>query len=192
MNVSKQIDPILVEVLNNAFLSIAEECGAILIRTSYSTNIKERRDCSSAIFDADGTTIAQAEHIPVHLGSMLGIVAEIRKRFPLSSIKEGDMYVANDPYNGGGTHLPDITVAAPVFYEGEIIAFVANIAHHSDIGGRVPGGAAPDSTDIFQEGLRLPPVHIVSGGKLNQDIMDIIALNCRTSFERKGDIMAQV
>ena len=189
---ARKVDPILVEVLNNAFMSIAEEIGTILVRTAYSTNIKERKDCSCAIFDTDGTTIAQAEHIPVHLGSMLGIVQEIKKKYPLETIQKGDMFIANDPYTGGGSHLPDITVAAPVFYGDEIVAFVANIAHHSDIGGCVAGGAAPDSTSIFMEGLRLPPIKIVEAGEVRNDIIDIIALNCRTGHERPGDIMAQI
>ena len=186
------VDPITVEVLSNAFMSIAEEMGGILVRTAYSTNIKERKDCSCAIFNAKGETIAQAEHIPVHLGSMLGIVGEITKKYDPSEIKPGDMFVANDPYSGGGTHLPDITIAAPIFHDGEIVAYVANIAHHSDVGGRVPGSMSGDSTSIFQEGLRIPPIFLMKEGKLLTDVMDLIKLNCRTAFERTGDIMAQV
>lgn len=192
MKKTVKVDPITVEVLSNAFMSIAEEMGGILVRTAYSTNIKERKDCSCAIFNARGETIAQAEHIPVHLGSMLGIVNEIKDKYPPENIREGDMFVANDPYNGGGTHLPDITIAAPVFSNGSIVAYVANIAHHSDVGGRVPGSMSGDSTSIFQEGLRIPPVKIMDKGKIVQEIMDIILLNCRTSFERTGDLMAQV
>lgn len=187
-----KVDPITVEVLSNAFMSIAEEMGGILVRTAYSTNIKERRDCSCAIFNAKGETIAQAEHIPVHLGSMLGIVREITGKYSADDILPGDMFVANDPYSGGGTHLPDITIAAPIFHNGEIVAYVANIAHHSDVGGRVPGSMSGDSTSIFQEGLRIPPIRIMRDGKLLQDVMDVILLNCRTSFERTGDLMAQV
>ncbi len=189
---SVKVDPIIVEVLSNAFMSIAEEMGGILVRTAYSTNIKERKDCSCAIFNAKGETIAQAEHIPVHLGSMLGIIQEIYNKYPENDISPGDMFVANDPYNGGGTHLPDITLTAPIYHEGKIVAWVANIAHHSDVGGRVPGSMSGDSTSIFQEGLRIPPVRIAKDGKLLNDIMDIILLNCRTAFERTGDIMAQV
>ena len=187
-----KVDPITVEVLSNAFMSIAEEMGGILVRTAYSTNIKERKDCSCAIFNAKGETIAQAEHIPVHLGSMLGIVQNITKKYKPSDIEPGDMFVANDPYSGGGTHLPDITIAAPIFHDGEIVAYVANIAHHSDVGGRVPGSMSGDSTSIFQEGLRLPPIRIMKKGELLEDVMDVIRLNCRTAFERTGDIMAQV
>ena len=187
-----KVDPITVEVLSNALMSIAEEMGSILVRTAYSTNIKERKDCSCAIFNAKGETIAQADHIPVHLGSMLGIVQEITKKYDDSEIETGDMFIANDPYSGGGTHLPDITIAAPIFYEGSIVAYVANIAHHSDVGGRVPGSMSGDSTSIFQEGLRIPPIHLMKKGKLLPDIMDLIKLNCRTAFERTGDIMAQI
>ncbi|MFZ7101557.1 MAG: hydantoinase B/oxoprolinase family protein [Peptococcaceae bacterium] len=191
---SKQvvIDPITAEVLGNALLSAAEEMGGTLVRSSYSTNIKERNDCSAAIFNGRGDTIAQAEHIPVHLGSMLGIVNEIKRKYPLKTIKPGDMFIANDPYSGGGTHLPDITLAAPVFYQGEIIAFVANIAHHSDIGGRVPGSMSGDSTSIFQEGIRLPVVKVMDAGVICQEILDIILLNCRTPVERTGDLLAQM
>ncbi len=186
------IDPITLEVLGNALLSVAEEMGGTLVRTAFSTNIKERKDCSAAIFDAKGETIAQAEHIPVHLGSMLGIVREIKNKYSPDQIKPGDMFVANDPYNGGGTHLPDITIAAPVFYNGRIQAFIANIAHHSDIGGRVPGSMSGDSTSIFQEGLRIPVVKILDQGRICQEVVDFILLNCRTPAERMGDLMAQI
>ncbi|HBC26041.1 MAG TPA: hydantoinase, partial [Ruminococcaceae bacterium] len=139
---SKNIDGVLLEVIGNTFMSIAEEMGAILVKSAYSTNIKERKDCSCAVFDAQGHTIAQAEHIPMHLGSMLGIVAAIQERFSPEEIQPGDMFMANDPYNGGGTHLPDIALASPVFWDGKIVAYVANVAHHNDVGGRVPGSNA--------------------------------------------------
>ena len=133
-----KIDGILLEVIGNTFMSIAEEMGAVLVKSAYSTNIKERKDCSCALFDAEGHTIAQAEHIPMHLGSLLGLIGEIKKNFTPDQIHPGDMFIANDPYNGGGTHLPDIAVASPVFYEDKVVAYVANIAHHNDVGGRVP------------------------------------------------------
>ncbi|WP_158735926.1 hydantoinase B/oxoprolinase family protein [Alteribacillus sp. YIM 98480] len=189
---TKSIDPITVEVMGNALLSIAEEMSVTLVRTSYSTNIKERKDSSTAIFNAKGETIAQAAAIPVHLGSMLGICKEILAKYPLDQINPGDMFVANDPYNGGGTHLPDITIAQPVFKDGEIQAFVANIAHHSDVGGKVAGSSSGDCTSIFQEGLRIPPIKICSKGIINQDIIDMILLNCRTPKERLGDLWAQI
>ena len=188
---SMKIDGILLEVIGNTFMSIAEEMGAVLVKSAYSTNIKERKDCSCALFDANGVTIAQAEHIPMHLGSMLGMVDEIKKKYRPEDINPGDMFIANDPYNGGGTHLPDIAVASPVFHEGKLIAFVANIAHHNDVGGRVPGSNAADSDSIFAEGIRIPVVKIFSQGTLNSDILDMILLNCRVNHIRRGDLNAQ-
>lgn len=192
MNNYKRIDSIKVEIIGNLLLSIAEEMGAALIKSSYSSNIKERKDCSTAVFDAKGKFIAQAEHIPMHLGSMSDSISSILKKLPLNAIREGDMFVANDSYNGGGSHLPDIVFAAPVFADGRLIMWVANIAHHSDIGGIVPGSTSVDVTNIFQEGLRLPPVYICRDGKVNHDIFDIIAVNCRTPEQRIGDLNAQI
>lgn len=188
---SKKIDGVLLEVIGNAFMSIAEEMGAVLVKSAYSTNIKERKDCSCAVFDAEGNTIAQAEHIPMHLGSLLEMVSEIRKNYKLEDIHEGDMFIANDPYNGGGTHLPDIAIAAPVFYDGELIAYVINIAHHNDVGGRVPGSNAADSQTIYEEGIRIPPVKIFKKGVLDDDILRLILLNCRVNDIRRGDLHAQ-
>lgn len=186
-----KIDGILLEVIGNTFMSIAEEMGAILVKSAYSTNIKERKDCSCALFDAEGNTIAQAEHIPMHLGSMLGIITELKKNFKEEDIHAGDMFIANDPYNGGGTHLPDIAVASPVFYDNKIIAYVANIAHHNDVGGRSPGSNAADSDSIYAEGIRIPLVKVFSEGRLNEDIVNIILLNCRVDHIRRGDLNSQ-
>lgn len=191
MSPRMSVGPIELEVVSNALLSVAEEMGAVLIRTSQSTNIKERRDCSCAIFDSKGEVIAQAEHVPMHLGSMLGIVASILKTFPADAIGRDDMFITNDPYSGGGTHLPDITVAAPVFDGDRLIAFVANIAHHSDVGGRVAGSSSGDCTSIFEEGLRIPVVKVIEQGSLKQDVLSFIQLNCRTPEERSADLDAQ-
>jgi N-methylhydantoinase B len=122
---------------------------------------------------------------------MVGAVDEILKRFSLKEIVAGDMFIANDPYNGGGTHLPDITVIAPVFIGKRIVAFVANIAHHADVGGMVPGSEAAVCKSIYQEGVRIPPVRIMRAGKLNRDVFDLILLNSRTPDERVGDLKAQ-
>lgn len=186
-----QISPIELEVVKNALLSIAEEMGGVLVRAAQSTNIKERRDCSGAIFDADGRTIAQAEHQPMHLGSMLGIISAILAKYPKEQIHPGDIFITNDPYSGGGTHLPDITVAAPVFASDELIAFVVNIAHHSDVGGRVPGSNSGDCTSIFEEGLRIPVLKVMEDGKVKDDVIAFITLNCRTPEERVADLQAQ-
>ncbi|HEX6003952.1 MAG TPA: hydantoinase B/oxoprolinase family protein [Burkholderiales bacterium] len=185
------VDPIRTEVIARFLLANAEEMGATLMRTAFSPNIKERADCSTAIFDAAGQVIALAQRVPIHLGSMVGAIDEILKRFPLTEIVPGDMFVANDPYNGGGTHLPDITVIAPVFIGKRIVAFVANIAHHADVGGMVPGSEAAVCKSIYQEGVRIPPVRIMRAGTLNRDVFDLILLNSRTPDERVGDLQAQ-
>jgi hypothetical protein len=181
---TQTIDPITVEVLGNAFASLVEEMGIALIKASYSTNIKERRDCSTALFDAQGKTLAQAEHIPIHLGSLLGIVEAVRERYGSDGLRPGDMFIGNDAYTGGGTHLPDIVVVAPVFFDDHLIGFVANLAHHADFLDR-------GHAHIFQEGLRIPPVKVIEGGALRQEVMDLVLLNCQVPHERLGDFRAQ-
>ena len=188
----KPIDPITLEIVGNLVLSVAEEMGVTLVKTAYSTNIKERKDCSVAIFDARGQMIAQAEYVPMHLGSMLDIVKAVLDKYPLEDIKPGDMFITNDPYSGGGTHLPDITMAMPVFVEGRLVAFVANIAHHSDIGGSVPGSVSAKSDSLYQEGLRIPLGRILREGKIVRETYDFILLNTRTPVERGGDLDAQI
>ncbi len=188
---NKKVDGVLLEVISNTFMSIAEEMGAVLVKSAYSTNIKERKDCSCGLFDAKGRTIAQAEHIPMHLGSLLETVNEIHRFYKDEDIYEGDMFILNDPYNGGGTHLPDICIAAPVFYEGKIVAYAMNIAHHSDVGGRVPGSNAADSKSIYEEGVRIPPVKIFNRGEVDDEVLRLILLNCRVNDIRRGDLNAQ-
>ena len=181
---SVELDQIQIEVIGNAFLSVVEEMGETLVKSSYSTNIKERRDCSTALFDLNGQTLAQAEHIPVHLGSMLGIVQAVLKRHPLEDIKPGDAFIANDPYSGGGTHLPDLALLSPVFWKGRPVAFLANLAHHADFMDR-------GHAHIFQEGLRIPPVRIIKDNEIQDDIVEIFLYNCQVPKERKGDLQAQ-
>ena len=178
------MDRITLEVIGAALLSAAEEMGQVLIRSSYSTNIKERQDCSTAVFDPRGNVVAQAEHIPMHLGSLIMIVQEVLRRYPVAGLQPGDLFVGNDPYTGGSTHLPDITVASPVFVEGELVAFVANIAHHADGSGR-------ETRSIWDEGLRIPPLKLVEGGVLREDVMELLLLNFRLPRERRGDFRAQ-
>jgi N-methylhydantoinase B len=187
-----QVDAVTVEILSNRLLSVAEEMGAVLIRTAYSTNIKERRDCSTAVFDATGQMIAQAEQIPMHLGSLLGSVEATLRKHPVTTLKPGDMFIANDPYSGGGTHLPDITVVMPVFVADVLVGFVANIAHHADVGGKVPGSTSGDATSVYQEGTRIPLLRLCDGTNVVQDVIDFIALNSRTPVEREGDLAAQI
>jgi N-methylhydantoinase B len=178
------MDRITLEVIGSALLSIAEEMGEALIKSSFSSNIKERQDCSTAVFNLRGEVVAQAEHIPMHLGSLIMIVTETLRRYPLGELRDGDVFVGNDPYTGGSTHLPDITVASPVFHEGEPVGFVANIAHHADGSGR-------ETRSIWDEGLRIPPVRIVEGGRLREDVMELLLLNFRLPRERRGDFRAQ-
>lgn len=178
------LTPITVEILGAAFSSIVEEMGTALIRASYSTNVKERRDCSTILFDAQGRTLAQAQHVPLHLGSLMGIVVEVLRRHPLEKIAPGDMFIGNDAYTGGGTHLPDIVVLAPVFYQEQLVGFVGNTSHHADFLDR-------GQAHIYQEGLRIPPVKIFHRGELQQDILDLILLNCQVPGERLGDLRAQ-
>jgi N-methylhydantoinase B len=183
----ERLDPVTLSVLASALSGVAEEMGAVLIRGAYSSNIKERRDCSTALFDADGRMVAQAEHIPVHLGAMPEAVAAIMRRDP----EPGDVFAINDPYSGG-THLPDITLVSPVAYEDEIIGYAVTRAHHSDVGGMRPGSMPSDSTEIYQEGIVIPPVRLVRGGEYVGDVLDLLLANVRTPDLRRGDLRAQI
>jgi len=182
------IDPISLEVLRHALTAVAEEMNANLIRSAYSPNIKERRDCSSAVFDGSGQMVAQAESIPVHLGAMpYSVAAALRA---VETFSPGDIVVLNDPY-AGGAHLPDITFVAPVFADDRPMGFVANRAHHADVGGKEPGSLSGDTVEIYQEGLRIPPVRLWRGGAVDRDLLDLVLLNVRTPSERWGDLRAQ-
>jgi N-methylhydantoinase B len=183
-----QLDPITLEIFKNLFISVAEEMGVTLGRTAYSPNIKERRDFSCACFLADGRMIAQAAHIPVHLGAMPASVRAALEAF--KTWAPGDLVVLNDPYLGG-THLPDITMVSPVFVEKTLAFFVASRAHHADVGGMSPG-SMPLASEIYQEGLIIPPVKLVEAGQINQAVLDIILRNVRTPVERRGDLAAQM
>lgn len=184
-------DPIAMEVFTNRLLAIADEIGSSMIRASFSSNIKERKDCSVALFAVDGRLIAQASHIPLHLGSLMGAVQAVLARYPLESMSEGDVFLCNDPYVAGGTHTPDISVVTPVFHEGRPLYFTANIGHHSDVGGTVPGSIHGGATSIFEEGLRLPVMKLYRAGTLDEDLLSMIALNSRSSEERWLDIKVQ-
>ncbi|MFQ5794996.1 MAG: hydantoinase B/oxoprolinase family protein [Candidatus Bipolaricaulia bacterium] len=187
---SVDVDAITLEVVRNALAGIAEEMSANLIRSSYSPNIKERRDCSSALFDHHGRMIAQADDMPVHLGAMPFSVKSALEAFPQETLEPGDTIVLNDPFHGGA-HLPDITFVTPIFDDGELVGFSANRAHHADVGGKTPGSVAGDATEIYQEGLRIPPVKLWESGKVQEGIMAVILANVRTPKERIGDLRAQ-
>ncbi len=184
-----EVNPILLEVFKNKLSSVAEEMGVSLNRTGFSPNIKERRDFSCAIFDASGDMISQAAHIPVHLGSMPLSVKEAIRDFEFG---DGDMVILNDPFKGG-THLPDITLVAPIFAEGhkKPVFFVGNRAHHSDVGG-MASGSMPLSTSLFQEGIIIPPLKIMEKGKIDEKLMGFLLNNVRTPYEREGDFSAQI
>jgi N-methylhydantoinase B len=187
-------DPIELEIFKNIYHSIAEEMGAALRRTAFSPNIKERRDYSCAVFDGSGEVIAMGDHMPVHLGSMPRSVRAALERLTLGP---GDMAVLNDPFCGG-THLPDITLVAPCYAAGAQVKarktanfFVASRAHHADVGGTHPGSMGP-CREIYQEGLRIPPVRLMRGGKIDDDVLALVLNNVRTPGEREGDLGAQI
>jgi N-methylhydantoinase B len=182
---SVALDPITVEVIGAALSSIVEETGEALIRASYSTNIKERRDCSTALFNVEGLTLCQAEHIPIHLGSFIGIVPQILKQHAVEAMRPGDVFVGNDAYAGGGTHLHDIVLAEPIFIDGRILAWTVNLAHHSDFADR-------GHAHIYQEGLRIPTIRLYRAGELQKDVLDLILLNCQVPRERLSDLRAQM
>jgi N-methylhydantoinase B/oxoprolinase/acetone carboxylase alpha subunit len=184
-----KIHPVEFEVFKNLFLSIAEEMGVTLCRTGFSPNIKERLDYSCAVYDERGETIAQGDHMPVHLGAMPLSVRAAIDAFPM---ERGDIVMLNDPFHGG-THLPDITLVSPVFLGRERVPafYAANRAHHSDVGGMSPG-SMPVAREIYQEGLILPPVRLARRGQINRDVLDIVLANVRTPDEREGDLSAQI
>ncbi|GAA0647793.1 hydantoinase B/oxoprolinase family protein [Salarchaeum japonicum] len=188
------VDSVTLEVIRNGCIAIAEEMNANLIRTGYSPNIKERRDCSCALFDAEGEMISQAENMPVHLGAMPFSVSAAVEAYG-GDLEPGDAVLLNDPFRGGA-HLPDLTLVSPIFDDPEsddpeLVAYAANRAHHADVGGSTAGSVAADSTEIYQEGLRIPPVKLFSGGEVVEDVMEMILTNVRTPDERRGDIRAQ-
>src|SRR5262249_18150962 len=209
-----RVDPVKLEIFKSLYSSVAEEMGVSLRRSAFSPNIKERRDHSCAVFNREGVLIAQGDHMPVHLGSM---PMSVRAALETVALGPGDIVVLNDPY-AGGTHLPDVTMVAGVFV-GEArgrggdrargrqmsagstrrslsgsprpLFFVANRAHHADIGGATPG-ALRRADEIYQEGLRIPPVRLMIGGQVNDDVMRLISTNVRIPEEREGDLTAQL
>ncbi len=182
------VDPITLEVVRNALVGVAEEAGAALRRTASSPNIKERMDCSTAVFDAEARMIAQAEHIPVHLGSMPASVHAAIEAF--DDLGAADQVLLSDPF-AGGTHLPDWTLVAPVDVDGGRVGYVATRAHHADVGGSAPGSMPADATEVFAEGLRIPPVRLVRDGAEDRDVLALLLANTRTPEERIGDLRAQ-
>ena len=189
----KVVDPVIVEVVRNLLLSVADETNTVIIKSAYSTNIKERRDNTVAIMDAKGDVVAQVEgSIPILLATSLFIAKHILEKYRPEEIHPGDMFILNDPYSGSGNHLPDITICAPVFAGDKLIAWISNIAHHSDIGGSVPGSIVGNARSVFEEGIRIPIVRICRDGEVNRDVMDLLLGNTSTREERRGDFTAQI
>lgn len=186
-----KIDGITIEVVRNALQSVAEEMGNTLIRTAFSTNIKDRLDASAAVYTPKGELVAQAEHIPLHLGLMPSVVKEVLHIYPPETLESGDAILINDPYISG-SHLPDVFLVTPVFYGGKIVAITSNIAHHVDVGGIAPGSMSVNATDIFQEGLRLPGVKFIKQGEMDESLLRVIQTNVRTSSVTTGDLYAQI
>jgi N-methylhydantoinase B len=182
-----KFDPTTLEIYRALFTSVADEMGVALRRTAFSPNIKERRDYSCAVFDAKGRVIAQGDHMPVHLGSMPMAVAAALAEI---DIVPGDVVALNDPF-AGGTHLPDVTLVMPVAIRKRILFYVANRAHHADIGGATPGSMGL-ATDIYGEGIRIPPIRLVRGGVVDRDTMRLLLANVRGNVERRGDFDAQI
>ena len=181
-----------VEVIASALEAAAREMNATLVRTAYSPNVKERADCSTALTDLQGRTLTLFTNAPAHLGATLRLVPEIHRRFPVDTLRAGDAFLANDPYIVGVTHLNDCTVAAPIFVGGKPVGYAVAVAHHSDVGGRVPGSEAGDSTSVFQEGIRIPPVQLYCAGERRRDIFELFLLNSRTPHFGEGDLFAQM
>jgi N-methylhydantoinase B len=186
----QQLSAVQLEVVRHALAGVADEMGVALRRSSYSPNIKERADCSAAVFDPDGRMVAQAEHIPVHLGAMPRSVEAAIARFG-DRLRPGSQVLLNDPY-AGGTHLPDLTLVAMVGDDdGTVLGFVANRAHHADVGGAAPGSMPASATDIAMEGLRIPPILVATADEVRDDLLELVAANSRTPRERRGDLRAQ-
>jgi len=200
---SNELDPVELEILRNQLESVAEEMGHVLIRGAYSPNITERRDCSTALFDADGRMVAQAEHIPVHLGAMPEAVDAVLDHDP----EPGDVFALNDPF-AGGTHLPDVTLVSPIAPDSDeatvetdtasddgpntILGYAVSRAHHADVGGMAPGSMPAGARDIYQEGVRIPPTRLVEDGEIDEETESLLLANVRNPDERRADLRAQV
>ncbi|HVZ78363.1 MAG TPA: hydantoinase B/oxoprolinase family protein [Gemmatimonadaceae bacterium] len=181
------LDVLELSVMANAFAMIAEEMGTVLVRSALSPNIRERRDASSALFDARGRMVAQAAHIPVHLGAMPESVRAVMERAP----QPGDVFLLNDPYRGG-SHLPDLTLVEAIALDDALVGFAAVRAHHADVGGMSPGSMPQGATELVQEGLVIPPVRLVRQGVLDEMMLEFVLANVRTPDERRGDLRAQL
>ena len=185
------LDPVTLEVVRNKLDGIANEMQSTLLRSSFSTVVKEGLDASASLFTLKGETLSQALAIPIHLATLIPIVRTLLGKFPPAGMREGDLYVMNDPYLGG-THLPDVAVVMPVFFAGRPIALSAAMTHHQDVGGMSPGSVPPNATEIYQEGIRIPQLKLREGGEFNDTLMQMLALNVRVPEIFMGDLGAQI
>ncbi len=185
------LDPITIDVVRHKLDGIANEMQATVLRSSFSVIVKEGMDASSSLFTIEGETIAQGMAIPIHLSTLIPMVKRIIEVFPVEMMREGDLYCLNDPYHGG-THLPDIAVVMPCICDGRVVALAAVLTHHQDMGGIAPGSLPTNATEIFQEGLRIPPLKLRDGGAFNQTLIDLIKINTRLPDIIMGDLNAQI
>ncbi|MGH7299223.1 MAG: hydantoinase B/oxoprolinase family protein, partial [Candidatus Rokuibacteriota bacterium] len=185
------IDPILLEVLRNRLDAIADEMELTLLKSAASPIVKEGLDASAALFNTRGETIAQAAAIPIHLGALQFAAQRIVRAFPPDGMRDGDAFLLNDPYDGG-THLPDITLAVPVFADGRAVALACTMCHHQDVGGRTPGSVPTDATELYQEGVIIPPTQLFRAGDLDENLFRLLTRNVRLPEVFTGDLMAQV
>jgi len=186
-----RLDPVVLEVLRNRLDAIADEMELTLLRSAASPIVKEGLDASAALFNVDGETIAQAAAIPIHLGALQFAARRIVSAFPPATMREGDAFLLNDPYDGG-THLPDITLAVPVIAEGRVVALACTMCHHQDVGGRTPGSVPTDATELYQEGIIIPPTQLFRAGALDDNLFALLRRNVRLPDVFTGDLMAQV
>ena len=184
-------DPITLEVVRNKLDGIANEMQSTLLRSSFSPIVKEGLDASASLFTLEGETLAQALAIPIHLATLIPVVRAVIEKYPVGTMREGDIYIMNDPYHGG-THLPDIALVMPVFFHGRPLAFSAAMTHHQDVGGMSPGSVPTNATEIYQEGVRIPPLKYRAGGEVNRTLVDLLTLNVRMPETFMGDLNAQV
>ena len=184
-------DPITLEVVRNKLEGIANEMQMTLLHSAFSPIVKEGMDCSASLFTADAQTIAQATAIPIHLATMIPALKAVIARFPITEMAAGDVYILNDPYCGG-THLPDITLFVPVFADSRVVAFSVATVHHQDVGGMAPGSIPTNATEIYQEGLRIPPLRYIRAGEVNETLEALLRYNIRLSDTFMGDLHAQL
>jgi len=185
------IDPVTLEVLRNKLDGIANEMQSTLVRSSFSPIVKEGLDASACLFSVSGETLAQSISIPIHLATLIPVIETFLTRFPLAGLGAGDLLIMNDPYLGG-THLPDIAVAMPIMHRGKPIALAAAMTHHQDVGGMAPGSVPTNATEVFQEGVRIPPLKLRDGGVMNETFIAMMRQNVRMPDAFMGDLNAQI